>query len=33
MRDWSDVGGRLKGIAGILGVLARLAAEGERAAA
>jgi transcription-repair coupling factor (superfamily II helicase) len=33
MRDWADLGGRLKGIAGILGVLARLAAEGEKAAA
>jgi transcription-repair coupling factor (superfamily II helicase) len=33
MRDWADLGGRLKGIAGILSVLARLAAEGEKAAA
>ena len=33
MRDWADLGGRLKGIAGILGVLSRLAAEGEKAAA
>jgi transcription-repair coupling factor (superfamily II helicase) len=33
MRDWADLGGRLQGIAGILGVLSRLAAEGEKAAA
>jgi transcription-repair coupling factor (superfamily II helicase) len=33
MRDWGDVGGRLKGTAGILGILARLAGEGEKAAA
>ncbi|MGZ8348050.1 MAG: TRCF domain-containing protein, partial [Allosphingosinicella sp.] len=33
MRDWGDVGGRLKGTAGILGILSRLAAEGQKAAA
>ncbi|MCR4281831.1 MAG: helicase-related protein, partial [Bauldia sp.] len=33
MRDWADIGGRLKGISGILGVLARLAGEGDKAAA
>jgi hypothetical protein len=33
IRDWERVPARLKGAAGILGVLARLAVEGERAAA
>jgi transcription-repair coupling factor (superfamily II helicase) len=33
IRDWTDIGDRLKGIAGILGVLARQAEEGEKAAA
>jgi transcription-repair coupling factor (superfamily II helicase) len=33
IRDWEDVGGRLKGVAGILGVLARLASDGDRVAA
>ncbi len=33
IRDWEGVAGRLKGTAGILGVLARLAGEGEKAAA
>jgi len=33
IRDWDDVGGRLKGTAGILGILARLAGEGVKAAA
>ncbi len=33
IRDWSEIGGRLKGVAGILALLARLAAEGEKAAA
>jgi transcription-repair coupling factor (superfamily II helicase) len=33
IRDWGDVGGRLKGTTGILGTLARLAGEGEKAAA
>jgi transcription-repair coupling factor (superfamily II helicase) len=33
MRDWEDLGGRLKGIGSILTVLARLAGEGEKRAA
>ncbi len=33
IRDWGDVGGRLKGTAGILAILARLAGEGAKAAA
>ena len=33
IRDWGDVGGRLKGIAGILAKLASLAGEAEKAAA
>jgi hypothetical protein len=33
MRDWGEVGGRLKGAAGILGILVRLAGEGAKAAA
>jgi transcription-repair coupling factor (superfamily II helicase) len=33
IRDWEGVAGRLKGTAGILGALARLAGEGEKAAA
>jgi transcription-repair coupling factor (superfamily II helicase) len=33
IRDWGDVGGRLKGIAGILAKLASLAGAAEKAAA
>ncbi len=33
MRDWADIGGRLKGTEGVIGELARLAAEGEKQAA
>ena len=33
IRDWDGVGGRLRGTAGILGALARLAGEGQKAAA
>jgi transcription-repair coupling factor (superfamily II helicase) len=33
MRDWGEVGGRLKGTAGILGILVRLAGDGAKAAA
>ena len=33
IRDWEDTGARLKGVTGILTILARLAGEGERAAA
>ncbi len=33
IREWGDLHGRLKGIAGVMGVLARLAEEGEKAAA
>jgi transcription-repair coupling factor (superfamily II helicase) len=33
IRDWGDVGARLKGTANVVAVLARLAGQGERAAA
>ena len=33
MRDWGEVGGRLRGAAGILGILVRLAGDGAKAAA
>jgi transcription-repair coupling factor (superfamily II helicase) len=33
MRDWGEVGGRLRGTAGIVGVLAKLAGDGKKAAA
>ena len=33
MRDWADMGGRLKGTMSVMSELARLAAEGEKAAA
>jgi len=33
MRDWGEVGGRLKGTAGIVGVLAKMAGDGKKAAA
>jgi hypothetical protein len=33
MRDWEDVKARLRGVAGVLGRLADLAEEGEKAAA
>jgi transcription-repair coupling factor (superfamily II helicase) len=33
MRDWDDVGGRLKGTAGIMAMLAKLADDGQKAAA
>ncbi len=33
IRDWADVGGRLKGTMAVMAELARLAAEGDRAAA